>query len=213
MIFLPSVLLYSEANVLSSVLSSLTSLVAAVTLFDRIHWKNLVFPLIGCLSSTYFAVSFVKSRDHDTLLGILGFALLVLSIYFFFFSERIKIKPTWYAGLIAGILSGVLSGMFAIGGPPVVLYYMQSEDENDKYMATISAYFVLSGVISIATKAANGFFNANVWWGLAVGVVFMLIGASAGKFFRGKIQPRFLRKAVYALMAGSGIVNLVTALR
>ena len=136
MIFLPNVLLYTEANVLSSIFSAFTSLAVALVMWRKISWKNLVFPLIGCLPTTYLAVSFIKVQKNDTLVLFLGIALLVLSLYFFFFSNKIKIKPTWYAGLIAGVISGIMDGMFSIGGPPVVIYYMQSEKDSDHYLAT-----------------------------------------------------------------------------
>ena len=144
MIFLPSVLLYTEANVLSTILSSITSAIMAVTIFKKINWKNLIFPLIGALCATQLAVNFIKVQKSETLTLLLGIVLFLLSIYFYFFSSKIKIKPTWYAGLIAGIVSGIMSGMFAIGGPPVVIYYLYSEKDTDGYLATISAYFVFS---------------------------------------------------------------------
>ncbi len=212
MIFLPRILLYTEANLLSSILSSLTSVYVAFFLFRKIHWKNLIFPLIGCLASTYAAVSVVKTQKNETLILFLGIALVVLSLYFFFFSDKCKIKPTWYAGLIAGIVSGLMSGMFAIGGPPVVIYFMQSEKETDDYLATISAYFVFSGIISVSTKIMAGFLTTAVWVGLAVGLFGMLIGTFIGKLTREKVSPLVIKKAVYGVMAVSGVVNIVTAL-
>ena len=96
MIFLPSMLMYTEANVLSSMLSLFTSLTVALVMWRKINMKNLVFPLVGCLLSTYLAVEFIGSQDNKTLILMLGIVLLALSIYFFFFSGKLKIKPTWY---------------------------------------------------------------------------------------------------------------------
>jgi len=212
MIFLPSLLLYTEANAVSTLLSGLTSVAVVVVMYRKISWKNLVFPAIGCLLSTYFAVSFIKSQKNETMTLLLGIALFVLSLYFFFFSDKIKIKPTWYAGLIAGIASGVLNGMFSIGGPPVVIYYMQSEESSERYLATISAYFVFSGIISVATKLSAGFFTVQAWIAVAVGIAGMLHGAFVGKRTRDRIKPQMIKKAVYGFMAISGIFNVVTSL-
>ena len=212
MMFFPYILLYTESNILSSILSAFTSITVAALTFKKINWKNLIFPLIGCLFATYFAVEFIGSQKNEVLLLILGAVLLVLSVYFFFFSSKIKIKPTPIAGLIAGVISGIMGGMFAIGGPPVVIYFIQSEKDSDSYLATISAYFVLSNVISITTKAAAGFITPNVWVSLAAGAVGMATGSLIGKLTRDKMNANMLKKAVYGFMAISGIINVVTSI-
>ena len=211
MIFLPSLLLYTEANLLSSILSTLTSLFSMILTFRKVNWKNLLFPVLGSTVTNYFAVTFIKTQKNEVLLLLLGVALVILSLYFFFFSNKIKIKPTPLAGLIAGIISGVMSGMFSIGGPPVVIYYMQSEREPDRYLSTISAYFVLSGIVSIGMKLFSGFATPNVWIGFAVGLVGMLLGALIGNFARSKIKPQAVKRAVYGVMAISGVINVITS--
>ena len=212
MIFLPHLLLYTEANVLSSMLGLCTSVLVVFALRRFVTWKNLIFPLIGSFIANYFAISFVKRAKNETLTLLLGIALLLLSVYFFFFSGKIKIRPTWYAGLIAGLLSGVLGGLFSIGGPPVVIYYLQSEEDTNHYMATLSSYFVLSGVTSISMKAASGFVTPTVLIGFAIGLFGMLAGSFLGKRIRNGVNPKALRKAVYGVMAVSGLINIFSSL-
>ena len=212
MIFLPSLMKYTEANMLSSILGPLTSVLVLITLYRRVNWKNLIFPVAGSILFTYLSIIFMKSAKNDTLLLLLGIALFVLSIYFFFFSDKVRIRPTWYAGLIAGSASGVMSGLFSIGGPPIVIYYIQSEKETDGYFATVSAYFVISGAVSIAMKAATGFMTPNVWIALLFGAVGMLAGAFFGRLTRNKIKPAAVKKSVYGVMALSGLINIITVL-
>ena len=212
MIFLPSFLLYTEANVLSTILSSATSVAMVLTLYKKISFKNLLFPFMGSITANYFAVTFVKSAKSELLALLLGIALVVLSVYFFFFSNKIKIRPSWYAGLTAGLLSGVLSGLFSIGGPPVVVYYMQSEEDTDSYLATISAYFILSGITTVTMKAAAGFVTERVLWGAMLGIAVMLVGAFFGKKTQNKMKPLAIKKAVYAVMALSGVINVISAI-
>jgi len=212
MLFLPNLLLFTEANMLSSILSMLTSATVVLVTFRKINWKNIVFPTIGCVVASFFAVAFVKSQKNETMVLLLGIAMLLLSVYFFFFSSKIKINPTWYAGLIAGAISGIMGGLFSTGGPPAVIYFLQSEEDSDRYLPTVSAYFVLTNFSLIVTKAAAGFVTANVWLSLAVAVVGMVIGSMIGKGTREKIKPAILKKAVYTVMAMGGIVNIVKVL-
>ena len=209
MIFLPHLLSFGEANALSTMLSTLTSLSVMIVMLRKISWKNIIFPMIGCLITTVLSVYFIKSQENKFLTFLLGIALFALSIYFFFFSKKIKIKPTWYAGLIAGTLSGIMGGMFSMSGPPVVIYFMQSEDSSEKYLATVSAYFVLSNIFSIVAKASAGFITVNVWVAFLIGFVGMAAGALFGKLARNKMKPEMIKKAVYAVMAASGAVNII----
>ena len=212
MIFLPSILLYTEANVLSSMLSCFTAICTTTLMRKSIHWRNLLFPLMGCAVFTFLSVSFVKVQTGKTLSILLGIILFALSLYFFFFSSKLRIKPTRTAGLLAGALSGILGGMFSIGGPPVVIYFLQSEEDHPHYMGAISAYFTFSGMISITAKASAGFVTPRVWLGFAVGLAAMLLGTWLGKCTRDKTKPDIIRRAVYGFMAVSGLVRVITAL-
>ena len=212
MIFLPNFLIYTEANVLSSVLSSVTSVLTVIAIYRKVDWKNLIFPLLGSFTANYFAVTFAKNAKNDLLILLLGIVLFLLSIYFFFYSGKIKIKACWYTGLTAGVISGVMSGLFAIGGPPVVVYFMQSEEDTEQYLATISSYFVLSGIVSISLKATAGFVTQKVLYGIAIGLIAMFIGSFLGKKTRNKVKPQVIRKLVYGFMAVSGLINVITSI-
>ncbi len=213
MMFLPHIFsLFTEANMLSSILGALTSIFVLATMLRHVNWRNILFPLMGSFAGTFFAVTFIKSQTNATLTLLLGIVLFLLSIYFFFFSSKIHIKITWYTGIIAGLLSGIMGGMFAMSGPPIVIYYMQSEKDSKRYLATLSAYFVISNIYSIAIKAFSGFATTNVLLGLITGIIGMAIGTLIGKTIFKRMNAQLLKKAVYGFMAVSGIANIITSL-
>lgn len=212
MMFFPALLQYTEANVLSSLLGIFTSLAMVFQMRRLINWKNILFPLLGCLLATYGAVNFIKRQENELLMMLLGAVLLLLSVYFFFFSGKLRLRSSWYAGLTAGVLSGVMGGMFSMGGPPVVIYFLQSEEDSDHYLATISGYFVCSNLISIATKVMAGFVTSQVLLAFAVGAIGMAAGAFVGKKTRERVPARMVRKLVYGFMAISGAVYMISAL-
>ena len=144
---------------------------------------------------------------------MLGAALILLSGYMFFFSSKIKIKPSPFTGLAAGGFSGILGGIFSMGGPPVVIYFMQSEgDDKDRYLATIQMYFLLSNVYGTAVKAINGFITKDVLILAAFGTVGMIAGIFIGKLIFKKLRVDILRRVVYCFMAVAGVVNIVSAI-
>ena len=105
-----------------------------------------------------------------------------------------------------------MGGLFSISGPPVVVYYLQSEEDTDSYLATISVFFVLSGAIGSAMKIASGFMTPNVLWGALFGTLAMIAGTYLGKNTRSSIKPKSVKRIIYGVMAVSGLINIVTSL-
>ncbi len=89
---------------------------------------------------------------------------------------------------------------------------MQSEKNSEIYMSTISMYFVFSGIISISMKALACFITVNVLVGLIIGIFAMLAGSYFGRLTRSKTKPAIIKKAVYAVMSVSGLINIITSL-
>jgi len=213
MMFLPHLLdSYKEANALAGMLSLLSCLVVCAQLFRLVDWKNLILSSSASIVFTWLAVRFVSGQEDNLLKVLLGLFLILLSIYFMFFSHRVHIKPSWCAGLVAGGLSGVLGGLFATGGPPVVVYFMESEKDVNRYLATIQAYFAITNVFSTAVKVASGFVTGSVLVFWLFGAAGMLAGVYAGKKVYGRLSADLIKKLVYAMMAASGVVNILMSL-
>lgn len=214
MLFLTRILaVYGEANALSGLLSLTSTVIVALAHAKKVDWKNLLFPCIGFAVISVPSILLMKKLDNRVLLIMLGAALILLSGYMFFFSSRIKIKPNPFTGLAAGGFSGILGGIFSMGGPPVVIYFMQSEgDDKERYLATIQMYFLLSNVYGTTVKAMNGFITREVLMLAAFGTVGMIAGIFIGKLIFRKLRADILRRVVYCFMAVAGAVNIVSAL-
>lgn len=214
MLFLTRIItVYGEANALSGLLSFTSTLIVALSHAKKVDWKNLLFPCIGFAVISVPSILLMKKLDNRVLLIMLGAALILLSGYMFFFSSKIKIKPSPFTGLAAGGFSGILGGIFSMGGPPVVIYFMQSEgDDKDRYLATIQMYFLLSNVYGTTVKAINGFITKEVLILAAFGTVGMIAGIFIGKLIFKKLRVDILRRVVYCFMAVAGVVNIVSAI-
>ena len=182
------------------------------TAFSACRLENLIFPSVASVATSFLAVRFMSGQGDDLLKALLGVFLILLSLYLVFFSNRIHIKPTWYGGLAAGGLSGILSGLFAMGGPPVVVYFMESERDVNRYLATIQAYLTLTNIFNTAIKAAAGFVSGSVMGFWLFGAAGTLAGIYVGKKMYGKLNANLIKKLVYVMMAASGVVNIVMSI-
>jgi len=207
--FMPS---YGEANALSGMISASTSIVVALSMRKHIQWKNIFAPLISSSITSFLAVQFMAGQTDKSLKLLLGVVLILLSIYFFFFAGKITFKPSFWKGAIAGGLSGIMNGLFAMGGPPMVIYFMVSSKDMKEYLATIQMYFALSNIYTTAIKAAAGYVTSEVLVFYVIALISAFVGVFFGKKVFNRCKPAVLKKAVYGFMAVSGVINIVTTL-
>lgn len=194
---------------MSSLLSMSSSFALAFVLRKKCKYKRLVWPLIGYVFGTVPAVLVSNSAPNEILKVMLAIMLIILSIYFLLFQSKIKLKESKIGGLAAGVLSGVLGGFFAMGGPPIVAYLLQTSESNDEYMAEVQTYFAITNLFSSILRAATGVITLSVlrFWG--IGIITLVVGTLFGRFLFKYIDGKKLKIIIYGFMLFSGIINLL----
>lgn len=200
---------YGEATTLSSMLASVTSAIIMVRMFKLIAWRKLLPILVTFLVVSYFSIMFVASASDGLLKKILGAILILVSIYFFFFSDRVKLKPTLWVQVGMGVISGVMGGLFSMQGPPAVLYFLACTEKKEEYLVLAQTYFVLGNVMMTLFRAQSGFVTGAVLHAWCYGLAAVLLGTWIGSKVFHRISASMLRKIIYAYMAVSGVVAMV----
>ena len=230
--FLPT---YGEATTLSGLLAITTSAVIVWRMRGYVTWKRL-WPILMTFIVVSTIAIFALTRIEDHILKwILGVALIVISIYFALFSQKIKLPTTKKAAIEreksdagigssereqarpkvkvqvgAGTLSGLMGGFFGMQGPPAVLYFIQSEPTKEHYMAMAQTYFLIGNVMMTFVRAYNGFFTTTVLTDYCFGLGGVVIGTTLGAYVFKRISNRIFRYIVYAYIAISGVIILMT---
>lgn len=201
---------YGEATTLSGILSACLALFVSIRMRKFLVWKRLLPIFITFSVVSYFSIALVASVDGQFMKRILGTILIAISIYFFFISEKIKLKPSYPIQIGMGSISGIMGGIFAMPGPPAVLYFLASEKNKEGYLAGIQTYFLLGNIIMTIYRAKAGFVTPTVGYAWCIGIIGVVIGGwIGGKVFK-KIPIQILRKIVYGYMAVSGVIAIVS---
>jgi len=203
--FMPS---HTAAATISTIFSCITSTYNSFRYRKNVVFKTALPMICAALISIPIAVYFSAAVSGHIFKILLGVVLIALSIYFIFFNTHIKIKPTFFNGILAGTLGGTLNGLFSTGGPPAVLYLSSATTDNATYFATIQFYFCFTNLYAFATRAANGIVNTEILIWAAIGVVGCMIGDFIGKFVFNKLNSNKLKHIIYIGMIISGIVML-----
>jgi uncharacterized membrane protein YfcA len=159
------------------------------------------------------AICLLDKIEGRSMRMILGIMLVVISLYFSFFKEKMQrlIRPTagWLLG--TGSVSGVMGGLFGMHGPPVVLYLVASEPDKDHYMGMIQTYAAITNVTMLAVRAYNGYVTPTVGWSYLYGLAGLAIGILAGGWAYRHIPARIFTYVVYAYIGISGAIIFLTA--
>lgn len=202
---------YGEATALSGLLALTTSAIITFRMRKFITWKRLTPILFTFIAISSVAICLLARIHDDVLRKILGIVLMITSIYFAFFSSRIKIKTTLPYQIGAGSISGIMGGFFGMQGPPAVLYFISSEPDKNHYMGMVQTYFLIGNTMMTIVRASNGFVTATVGrcyvFCLAAVVIGTLLGSWAFKRIPGRIFPY----VVYSYIGISGLIIFLTA--
>ena len=210
MLFLPHLFeVHTEAAAISTRFSCASSTFNAVKYRKSIPFRTVLPALVTALCTIPFAVMFAKYVTASIFDILLGSVLILLSLYFLFFSHRIKINPTLPNGLIAGTLSGALTGLFSTGGPPIVLYLTNATKDPLVYLAATQFYFAVTGLYATGTRAINGILTWELLLYAAIGTVGCLTGNMLGKRVFDKLNAKRLKQVIYVAMVISGILLIL----
>ena len=212
MTMLPAIMSsHGEATTLSGILAMTTSLIIVIQKYKFIVWRRLLPILLTFIVVSIGAIFVLKRMEYSILNMLLGITLVVVSIYFSFFSKRIKVKTTLPVQITAGTLSGLMGGFFGMQGPPAVLYFVNSEKDKEHYLAVTQTYFLVGNIMMTIARAYNGFFTTTVSMGYIYGITGVVIGNLIGAWVFRHITGSLLKYIIYAYIGISGLTFLFEA--
>ena len=204
---------YGEATTLSGLLALTTSTVIVVNMRKYIVWRRLAVILLTFIAVSALAICMLSRIEGRTMRMILGAVLILTSLYFSFFKEKIRkyVRPDLKTQIGAGTLSGIMGGLFGMQGPPAVLYFISTEPDKHHYMAMIQMYFVIGNTMMTIVRAMNGYLTPAVGTTYIYARAGLAIGTLAGSWAFSRIPNRIFTYVVYTYIGISGVIILLTA--
>ena len=209
MLFFPMLLPVLSASALSGAISLMLAVGMAWQYRKHIRKDLLIVPAIVYAVVSALALSFADLIDTTVMLKIFGAFLILLSVYFLFFSGKIRVKANVMTATVCASLSGVVGGLFGIGGPPMVIYYLAAMEDKREYLGTIQAFFCFTNTYTLIVRLIKGFYTVDLLLPTAVGIAAILLGQLFGGKIQSKINGDTMRKLVYAFLGVTGVINLL----
>ena len=211
MTFLPYIMpSYGEATALSGLLAMVTSGIVVFQKWRLIPWRKLLPILVTFMVVSWFAVLIVAHQPGNVIHRVLGVVLILASLWFFFFSDRVKLRPSLGVQVSMGTISGMMGGLFGMQGPPAVIYFLSASAGKDEYVAISQAYFLIGNIVMTVFRWNSGFVTTAVGQAWLAAIVAVLLGGWLGAVVFERLSAKAVRKVAYAYMAVSGVVTLLS---
>ncbi|MGI6125008.1 MAG: TSUP family transporter [Acetivibrionales bacterium] len=198
----------------SAVLVEITTALVMVAyisfkLHKHIRFKLMIYPLIASFITSSIGIATLMSSTETFLRRILGGVLIIMAIYFIFYSEKLKIKPTRINGIIAGAVGGLLSGLLGMGGPPVAAYFLSVTDNKMEYNATLQFYFLICAIYTFGIHLVIGNITGEIIKYSIIGIVGVGIGTTTGLILFKKLSVDIIKKALCIFIMIVGFSMLI----
>ncbi|MDF1794213.1 MAG: sulfite exporter TauE/SafE family protein [Thalassobaculaceae bacterium] len=152
-------------------------------------WRRTGPMAATALVSIPLGAAVLKSLDPEMLrIGISGIVLGLAAVMAVGGLPRVARTRT--RDMVAASTAGAMGGSTGIGGPPLVLYFLATGEPARQVRGDLSGYFMVTGVVGLATYFAYGLITLKI---LILGGV-LSVPHFAGMSFGGYLFPRASEK-------------------
>lgn len=207
---IPLLLTMTDSIMLLLFCSVVTIGYLAIKNIRYVNYKQLILPLIFSLAGNYIGLTVLVNMGNELAIKLLGGLMILLSIYFFFFADKIRLPINQLSASTAGVISGLLGGFFNIPGPPMVLYYSVAIKQKKEYFSTLQMLFFINTVFKLGYLLIFNRISDYILPIIPYAVVFSIIGMIIGFALFKHLSTKSVKRIVYLLMACSGIWFIVS---
>lgn len=206
---LPFVFAPTKAIIISQSACIFLNAYILIRTYKNIRWDVLIPLLLPSLVCAGLVTKLSLNIDRRLMLISLGVLFILLSIYFSFIANKIKLKPSKLSAFVIGTVSGTMNGMFGAGGPPAILYLAPSLDDKNEYLATSQLFFLGTNLISFVIRIIYGDIVSSDMPIFLTAIASSLIGALIGMHFTNRINGIVLKRFVYLFIGINGFIMII----
>lgn len=211
MMFLPLQFSVVQSAGVSSAICIILCAAMVYRYHHTINFKKIIGPAVLYLFVSSVSILFAKMIDQNIMKIILGIFLIILSIYFLFFSKK-EVELKGVVSLLCIIISGACDGLFGIGGPLMVIYFLSKTHGKEEYLGTIQCFFLINVAYSTVFRIFNGIITVDLFGGIGLGMIGILVGLFTANKIVDKLDANLIRQLTYVVIGLCGLSNVITTL-
>lgn len=180
-----------------------------VQAYRHISWKIIVFPLVSSLLGRLLGLFIFSSLNSASLKLVLGCVICLIALFQLTCKKRFMIEPKPITGAIVGAMSGLFGGIASVGGPPLVVYYLNMNLSKEEYMVNMQTLLLCGTLFSISLLAVSGSYTRDIVpFGLTA-IAGILIGAQIGLKLFDRINRAIMARIVNGVLVIMGLSFII----
>ena len=209
MLFLPYIMTVAQASALSVLITMLLNVLFVAKYRRFIQLRLVVFPALISFAVSTLAIYIGANLELNAMKVVFSLFLIVLALYFIFFSDRVKLQANLPTVLLCASLAGAANGLFGIGGPPMALYFLTVTREKEEYIGTTQMYFLLTSAYTTVIRLISGVFDRELLLLSIPGILAILLGSYIGMRVVDRISHEKMKRVIYLFLMASGLITLL----
>ena len=212
MLVLPYFFTIVDASTLALTISMALSVVLCWQYRQHIPFRTVLPPTIVYTIVNYLVLQVVDRVNTGSLELVFALFLIALSVYYLFMAKKVRLAPKPIVGIACGAFSGTTAAFFAIGGPPMAIYFLAATKDHYSYVASMQFMFVITTIAGLLSRAASGLYQLSFLPYAALGTAGMLVGMKLGKMVMDRLNADLMRRLAYLFVGVSGLIFLLQSL-
>jgi len=209
MLVLPFFFSVIDASALALTVALVFSVVLCWQYRKHIRLQIALLPTLAYTIINLIVIQVVNRVNAERLETFFAVFLVLLSLYYLLVAKNIRVAPRPAVGIGCGIFSGISAAFFAIGGPPMAIYFMAATDTHYSYVGCMQFLFVVTSITGIIGRITNGMYSASILPYVIWGIVCILGGMWIGKGINDKLNADLMRMLAYLFVGDSGMILLL----
>jgi uncharacterized membrane protein YfcA len=190
----------------------MSSLILLPHVWRRIEWRPLGWLFLGAAIATPPGVLLLASAPADAIRAGIG-AVVFAGSFLIWRGLAWRGSPGPLPTVGVGLAFGLLNGSTALGGPPVVLFYLATPVGAAAGRASIIAFFLATDAMAAGAQALAGVLTLESLLAAGIFLPLLLVGAWAGARHFIHTAPEDFKRFSLLLLMGLGLAVLVRALQ
>jgi len=192
---------------LSLVLEIVASLHMLAWVKSSISWRVLVVLSLGMLVTTPFGISILSGAPTSVLRAVIAVVILAAS-FALWHGLRLRRESTPVTAAV-GLASGLANGIGAVGGLPVVAYFLSIEMSAATIRATTVAYLLIACIYAGAWAGVAGIYDRELLTLIAAAIPILALGIWLGHRAFNASSPERSRRVIVLVLGSLSVVTLL----